>query len=283
MQNGEGIPPLSIVIIFQTFKFDIMNKLNRFLFLYSTFFIFLLFSCKPDKEEVIGTIFNPKLTYDTMSDMDGNTYRTITIGTQTWMAENLRVTRYSNGDEIPYITNDLYLKSGALCTYNNTTNIDTITKYGRLYNWYAVTDNRKISPNGWHVPTYAEWSVLTKYLRTIYGISGDYKTGSNDDLVYESLASTMYWKTDIDQNGGFGSYLSGNNESGFSALPSGYFHGGSGSNHFAEIGESCRWWSTTANNLSLDAEIYRLSLNNKVIYHNDMSKNYGYSVRLIKD
>lgn len=259
-----------------------MNKLNKFLFLFSAIFILSLFSCKPDKEVVLETIYNSKLTYGTMSDMDGNKYRTITIGTQTWMAENLRVTKYSNGDEIPYITNDFYLTSGALCTYNNTTNIDTITKYGRLYNWYAVTDNRKITPNGWHVPSYAEWSVLIKYLRTIYGISGDYKTG-NDNLVYKSLASTLYWKIDLDHNGGVGDNLSGNNESGFSALPSGFFCGGSGPQFF-EIGESCWWWSTTEDDyFHQDAENYGITFNNRVIWNDNRLKIYGYSVRLIKD
>lgn len=257
-----------------------MNSKIRLLLLNCTFLLSLFFSCKPENEESHGSIFNPKLTYGTLSDIDGNTYRTIKIGTQTWMAENLRVTRYSNGDVIPYITNDFYSKSGALCTYNNTTNTDTITKFGRLYNWYTVTDSRKISPNGWHVPTSAEWNVLKEYLRTFYGIGDDYTISNN--LVYKSLASTVYWEIDSNHNGGVGDNLSTNNESGFSALPSGYFTVSSGTNNFAEIGKSCWWWSATEYD-QIDAANFSLSFNNKVIEYDSLNKIFGYSVRLIKD
>ena len=96
-------------------------------------------------------VFNPNLTYGEMTDQDGNTYKTISIGTgkaaQTWMAENLRVTSYRNGDPIPYVNNTNQwedLTTGAQCTYNNTDDINYIATYGRLYNWYAVVDSRNI-------------------------------------------------------------------------------------------------------------------------------------------
>ena len=90
-----------------------------------------------------------------VTDIDGNVYKTVIIGTQEWMAENLKVTRYRNGDTIPNVTDTtwLSLQSGAYCWYNNDTN-DTAaykTTYGALYNWYAVSDSRNIAPIGWHV------------------------------------------------------------------------------------------------------------------------------------
>jgi hypothetical protein len=96
----------------------------------------------------------------TMSDYDGNIYRTIKIGTQWWMAENLRVTRYRNGNAVPKITDNsawTTLTSGAYCTYNSDETKAAI--FGRLYNWYAVSDARGLAPAGWHVPSDAEWKT----------------------------------------------------------------------------------------------------------------------------
>ena len=88
-----------------------------------------------------------------MTDQDGNFYKTVTIGTQTWMAENLRTMKYNDGTNIPLVTSGIAwnnLNTGAYCNYNNTTNSDTIATYGRLYNWYAVNTG-KLAPKGWHV------------------------------------------------------------------------------------------------------------------------------------
>jgi uncharacterized protein (TIGR02145 family) len=97
----------------------------------------------------------------TLTDIDGNIYQTITFDNQVWMAENLKVTHYRNGDTIPHITDNTQwsnLSSGGYCNYANDTNKTT------LYNWFAVTDIRNIAPAGWHVPSDAEWSTLTTYL-----------------------------------------------------------------------------------------------------------------------
>jgi hypothetical protein len=99
-------------------------------------------------------IFNPNLTYGSLIDIDGNEYKTISIGTQTWMAENLKTTKYRNGDPIPNVTDDTEwgkLSTGAYCDYDNIPDNSAI--YGKLYNWYAVDDSRNIAPTGWHVPT----------------------------------------------------------------------------------------------------------------------------------
>ena len=108
-------------------------------------------------------IFNPDLTYGTMFDIDGNSYRTITIGDQIWMAENLRTTKYRNGDNMPNINSNsewVALTSGGYSNYDNETDLDKLATNGSLYNWFAVSDNRNIAPEGWHVATYDEWTEL---------------------------------------------------------------------------------------------------------------------------
>ena len=99
---------------------------------------------------------------DCIKDVDGNVYKTVTIGTQTWMAENLKVSKYSDGTPIPNITDNIQwsnLTTGAWSYYNN--DASNNTKYGKLYNWYVVSPitngNKNVCPSGWHVPTDAEW------------------------------------------------------------------------------------------------------------------------------
>ncbi|MCK4448089.1 MAG: fibrobacter succinogenes major paralogous domain-containing protein, partial [Candidatus Marinimicrobia bacterium] len=101
----------------------------------------------------------------TVTDIDGNTYQTVKIGDQWWMAENLKVTHYRNGDPIPNVTDNTdwsNLTTGAYCNYDN--NASYVTTYGRLYNWYTVNDSRYIAPSGWHVPTDEELKELEMYL-----------------------------------------------------------------------------------------------------------------------
>jgi uncharacterized protein (TIGR02145 family) len=149
----------------------------------------------------------------TMTDQDGNVYRTVKIGNQWWMAENLKVTHYRNGEAIPNVTDAAAwsnLSSGAYCDYdNNTSNVST---YGRLYNWYAVSDSRNIAPSGWHVPTNAEWKKLEMYL----GMSQSDADAENwrGDNVAGKLKETGYshWASPN---------TDANNESGFTALPAG--------------------------------------------------------------
>ena len=102
---------------------------------------------------------------NTVIDIDGNVYHTVNIGTQTWMVEDLKTTRYRNGNPIEYITGNLEwgnTMSGAYCNYDNDpVNANT---YGRLYNWSAVSDSRKIAPTGWHIASNAEWNTLVTFL-----------------------------------------------------------------------------------------------------------------------
>jgi len=212
---------------------------------------------------VPSAVFNPTLTYGTMTDQDGNTYKTITIGTQTWMAENLHVTKYRNGDPIPNVTDNaawVALTTGAYCTYENTTNNEEIATYGRLYNYYAATDSRNIAPAGWHLPSDEEWTTLTTYLGGESVAGGKMKE-----------AGTTHWTNPN---------TSATNESGLTALPSGHRSNYDGTFYRLEL--NGLWWSSTANGATnawyrdiyyKTADCYR--------YGND--EHSGFAVRLIKD
>ena len=157
----------------------------------------------------------------TVSDVDGNLYHTVTIGTQVWMVENLRTTSYRNGEPIPNVTdNDKWynLSSGAYCNYlNDPQNPDY---YGKLYNWYAVVDSRNIAPAGWHVPDENEFTILIDFLKN---------NGYGD--VGKSLASKSAWSYD---EKAVITDLAKNNSSGFTAFPAGTrgYHGTDFLSHF---------------------------------------------------
>jgi uncharacterized protein (TIGR02145 family) len=151
------------------------RKTLRIILLVTTVTIYL--SCSCEKENPIlpdspyngktTAIFNPDKKYGSVADIDGNVYRTIKIGNQVWMAENLRTTHFDNGDEIPNVTDNeewAAQLSAAYCNYNNTTNIDTIANYGRMYNWYTVSDSRNLAPKGWRVASPIDWNTLVDYL-----------------------------------------------------------------------------------------------------------------------
>jgi Fibrobacter succinogenes major domain (Fib_succ_major). len=228
----------------------------------------------------------------TLTDIDGNVYQTIKIGNQVWTIENLRTTKFNDGSAIPQITDAL---TPGYCYYNiNTTNIDSIKKFGTLYNWnvdsikkfgalynwYAV-DTKRLAPHGWHVPTDAEWTILENYL-IANGYNWDGTTTGNK--IAKSLASKSGWNISK-INGTIGDDLTKNNRSGFSALPGGY-RGVYGK--FYSSGLYARWWSSTQINASdayirfLDNDIESLSINDSR-YGYSTDKNNGYSVRLVRD
>jgi hypothetical protein len=114
-------------------------------------------------------VHNPAKTYGSMTDQQGNVYKTIVIGSQEWMAENLKTSIYRNGEAIANVTDDSQwqvLTTGAWCYYNNDNQFNC--PHGKLYNWYAVADPRNLCPTGWHVPTDGEWNVLIGYLDSVY-------------------------------------------------------------------------------------------------------------------
>jgi len=155
----------------------------------------------------------------TVKDIDGNVYHTIKIGNQVWTVENLRTTTYRDGYPITLDTATATWDKGTngkYCYYNNTTNPDSIKKYGALYNWYAVS-SKKLAPEGWHIPTNEDWEILEAYL-VENGYNWD---GTKTENKYaKSLATKTDWFFDKTP-GSIGCDLSKNNASGFSALPGG--------------------------------------------------------------
>jgi len=214
-------------------------------------------------------------------DIDGNGYDTVRIGTQTWFQENLKVTKYNDGSIIPNSPNSVTwaaLTTGAQCTYNNTTNADTINTFGRLYNWYAGS-TAKLCPTGWHVPNNTEWITLEYYLRSNgYG----YLPNSNlDDSNYvaKSMASSTGWAP-YPTNGTIGNNPIANNKSGFTALPGGNreYNG-----TFNLIGSWGGWWSSDGLYDSF-GDYWDLYYNNSNLgYYSGTSKTDGHSVRCLKD
>ena len=200
----------------------------------------------------------------TVTDIDGNIYTTIQIGTQVWMAENLRVTRYRNRDPLPNVSGDaawesLYLSTtGAYCSYGN--NDDLVPSYGLLYNWPAIMDSRGVAPAGWHIPSPDEWGQLISYLGSAAG----------GKLKEKGVA---YWNP---PNSG------ATNEFCFSARPSGN-RGVIG--QFNAIGEFAFWWTT--GQASINDDIWGVIAGVNNLNHNfsmgSASKWHGYAIRCVKD
>lgn len=216
----------------------------------------------------------------TVTDIDGNVYQAVQIGNQVWTVENLRVTKYNDGTAIPLVTDDIEWADdtiGAYCYYNNTTNADTIKKWGALYNWYVVapTNPKKITPTGWLVPTDAEWDTLQNYL-IANGYNWDETTTGN------RIAKAMAARTDLcttTVSGTPGNDPGSNNSSGFSGLPGGYRWVG-GDFDGQRLGGY--WWSATEYNMA-SAWRYGLTYEDSNLrrYFNDQRQ--GFSVRLVKD
>jgi uncharacterized protein (TIGR02145 family) len=196
----------------------------------------------------------------TVTDVDGNVYQTVTIGTQVWMQENLRVTHYRNGDAIEQVTDSTawyQLGTGAYCNYKNASSFSGT--YGRLYNWFAVNDSRNICPVGWHIPTVAEWEVLIAYLGDSNSAGGKMKE-----------AGTVRW---------YSPNTGADNSSGFTALPAGFR---SANSLFGQMYMSTLWWSSTETNAIL-AECRMVLYNSSGINRPKIYKQVGCSVRCIKD
>jgi uncharacterized protein (TIGR02145 family) len=184
----------------------------------------------------------------------------VTIGAQIWTVCNLGVTTYANGDPIPEVTDPTAweaLTTGAWCYYENST--VNGTTYGKLYNWYAVNDSRGLAPLGYHVPTDAEWTTLTTYLGGESVAGGKMKS-----------TGTSLW-TNPNTNA--------TNESCFTGLPGGVRNI---NGEFNSIGSNGTWWSSSENPAT-NAWFRYLNYNNGNASRYNLNKDYGFSVRLIKD
>lgn len=200
-----------------------------------------------------------------LMDVDGNVYKTVVIGSQTWMAENLKTTRYATGDSIPNIVNKdqwFNLTSGAWSYYKN--EINNNNPYGKLYNWFCVVDDRNVCPTGWHVPTHDEWEILTDYI----------KENSQSSQEGRALKSKDGWDYYDGVNG------NGSDDFGFNALPGGNRNI---NGNYSKMGENGYWWSTTEHVNTLNAWSRYLYNNSENIMGYEDFKNYGFSVRCLKN
>jgi uncharacterized protein (TIGR02145 family) len=197
------------------------------------------------------------------------------------MAENLRTTKYNDGSPIPNIVSDTawdscyYTQTGAYCYYNNTTDSDSIEKFGALYNWYAVNTG-KLAPEGWHVPSDSEWTMLENYL-IANGYNYDGTTTGNK--IGKSMAAKTDWATS-EVEGAIGNDLSTNSRSGFSALPGSYrLNNG----FFYDQSRSGRWWSATEVSATDDAWYRYLYYDKEGLFRANYYECSGFSVRLLRD
>ncbi len=208
----------------------------------------------------------------TVTDIDGNIYVTTKIGNQWWMAENLKVTHYRNGDAIPNVTDStqwINLTTGAYCNYNN--DINKVATYGRLYNWYAVDTNFNIAPAGWHVPTDEEWKELEMYLGMSQAQANAPGYRGIDEGGKMKETGTVHWNS---PNTG------ANNSSGFTALPGGnrdYYDCS-----FYSVGRMGSWWSST-NESGSYALCRSLDWSHSQVHRGVYNKHFGFSVRCVRD
>mgnify|MGYP001192070860 CR=1 FL=1 len=212
-----------------------------------------------------------KINTSTTTDVDGNTYKTVKIGTQEWMSENLRITKYSDGTPIPNVTDNnqwTNLTTGAWCHYNN--NSQHEATYGKLYNWYAVNTN-KLCPKGWHVPTDAELTILTDYL----------SANGHRRKTLDALKSKSDWNYKSDGTSG-----NGTDDYGWFGLPGGYRYI---NGNFDYIGYGGYWWSSSehdADDAWFPDDAWYRGLDDYDDYETiprSTSKIYGFSVRCLRD
>ena len=184
----------------------------------------------------------------------------IVIEQQVWSSKNLNLDKFRNGDAIPELKNNdewqLAGRSGnpAWCYYNY--DPENGEKYGELHNWYTIIDSRGLAPEGWHIPTEADWTTLIDYL------------GRSSHAGKKMKTTVLNWS-------------GGTNESGFSGLPSGEYDG-SEFTEFTEIGESTSWWSSTDTDIEIMAQNFQLDSSGYIAAGKRNKKYYGLSVRCLK-
>jgi uncharacterized protein (TIGR02145 family) len=229
--------------------------------------IILATGCKKDKTELIMPVL-----YDSIIDVEGNVYKTVLIGNKWWMAENLRVKKFRNGlDIINAQPNSKWTKNqSGYCLYDDNQNAP-----GLLYNWYAVNDTSKLAPKGWHIASDEEWKELEKYLKMNPEDADRYGWRGSNTAEKLKIESPLHWiiKSDVWST----------NESGFKALAGGCRlpdarWGNPG------LSASGFWWTTTSYENDNNQAVYRnMDYKNSKVFRSFASKNYGFSIRCIKD
>jgi uncharacterized protein (TIGR02145 family) len=206
-------------------------------------------------------VHNPNLNYGSLTDQQGNVYKTIVIGNQEWMAENLKTSHYSNGDLIPNITDAAQwdgLSTGALCFYNNNPQSDC--PFGKLYNWFSISDSRHVCPVGWHIPSDAEWTNLENFLGGNVVAGGKLKSTSSLWIATDTAIGTT-------------------NEIGFSGLPSGARGNSNGA--FGPSGSYQFCWSSSES--PSNVWFRYMKYDSGYLFRSESDKKNGLSVRCLKD
>jgi len=223
-------------------------------------------------------------TCSTVKDYDGNTYNTVQIGNQCWMRENMRTKHYADGTAIP--AGGSSTSNTAPYYYDYGGSGIPLSQRGYLYNWPAAMHGaassatnpshvQGICPNGWHLPSDAEWTQLTNYLSS----QSEYTCGGNSNNIAKALASETGWNTST-ANYAVGNNQGTNNATGFSAVPAGYCIGSS----FNFAGNNASFWSATQNASNPYNAYYRnLSFINAFVYRTSNVKSNGRSVRCLRD
>jgi uncharacterized protein (TIGR02145 family) len=237
----------------------------------SLFFILIsisFYSCDTEGNTNEGNsdiTFKDGLTYGTITDQEGNTYKTIQIGDQVWMAENLRTTKYNDGTSIPLVTDIESITTMTTPAYmqvNNKVDKDSILLYGRLYNFHAVNTG-KLAPVGWHVATYADWNKLMTFAGGENTAGGKMKETGN-----------KHWKAENNAS----------NETGFTAIPAGYATNiaYAGMKNFEAVGTGAYFWQKDNFGSQTAATVYVWYNTTKMSRSTGM-KYQGLSVRCVKD
>jgi uncharacterized protein (TIGR02145 family) len=222
---------------------------------------------------------------DPLTDYDGHVYQTVQIGNQLWMRENLKTTHYADGTALVDGTGTVDITGDYTTKYYFAYNDDEnyVDVHGRLYTWAAAMNGAESSetnpgtvqgvcPVGWHVPSDDEWMELERHLgMPELEVHGTYWRGTNEGLILRESGSSHWWD--------YIRYISGTNESGFTALPGGS-RGYNGS--FRDLKERANYWSATES-LSSHAWARRLYYNHPDVYRYDDYKSRAYSIRCIKD
>jgi uncharacterized protein (TIGR02145 family) len=209
------------------------------------------------------------------TDGDNNNYPVVEIGTQKWMAENLKTTKYRNGELIGTTipaTLDILGESTPKYQWAYDGNESNVATYGRLYTWYVLDDARNVCPTGWHSPLDSEWTTLTDFLSN----NGYGYEGSGTDIA-KSIASASGWTT-FDTPGALGNDQKSNNAIGFTALPGGYRY--SAGSSFRNIGGMSYWWTSTGFSAENAYNRY-LGYHLSDAYGTNITKKNGYSVRCL--
>lgn len=238
----------------------IKNKKIQFLIIA---FTCSLISCNTVSEPIFG---------GTITDVEGNIYNTVTIGSQTWMMENLKTTHYRDSTLIPILKDSAAwanTTSDAYCWYKN----DSIAykeNFGALYNWYTVNTG-KLAPKGWHVASADEWLLLENNISTYINKSKS---------IAKTIASKVLWARALN-SGTVGYEPNLNNYSGFNALPGGYRLNNIHS--FSKMDSIGAWWTSSQSDTIRFSWSISIANDQSTIDRRAQQKWYGFSVRCIKD